>query len=94
MPTRSALGQGGQLRQTGQGVKGGTGGQGGGGQGIEEEKQGDGEEEEGHLSTAEHFEQQLSISFQLHPFTFHSPQAGFTMLVLLLILTVFQYVIV
>ena len=56
MPTRSSLGQAGQLRQTGQGVKGGAGrGRGGGGggggwlgegvagKGIDEDQQADGE---------------------------------------------------
>ena len=83
MPTRSTLGQVGQLRQTGQRVKGGTGGQGGVGQGIDEEKQEDGEEEKDHLSAAEHFDQHPSISPQLHAFTFYSRQASFTLLVLL-----------
>ena len=83
MPTRSTLGQVGQLRQTGQGVKGETGGQGGVGQGIDEEKQEDGEEEKDHLSAAEHFDQHPSISLQLHAFTFYSRQASFTLLVLL-----------
>ena len=83
MPTRSTLGQVGQLRQAGQGVKGGTGGQGGAGQGIDEEKQDDGEEEQDHLSAAEHFDQNPSTFVQLHAFTFYSGQASFTLLVLL-----------
>ena len=76
MPTRSTPGQVGQLGQTGQGVKGGAGGQGGAGQGIEEEKQADGEEEKGHLNAAEHFEQHPSIYLQLHAFTFDSLTLG------------------
>jgi len=53
MPTRSSLGQAGQLRQTGQRVKGGAGRGGGGGggglgegvtgKGIDEDQQADGE---------------------------------------------------